>query len=86
MFDPYSEGIHYGICYAVGGILLACSKSIYLLRGKGLCESIQNVLSDHLYPVMKHFYSDGSGLLSDDDASIQRDEGSLNGVISVKVM
>ena len=33
------------------------------------------VLCDHLYPMMKHFYPDGSGLLQDDNVSIHRARG-----------
>lgn len=36
------------------------------------------VLSDHLYPVMKHFYPDGSGLFQDDNAYIHT---ALNGLM-----
>ncbi len=32
-------------------------------------------LSDHLYPVMKHFCPDGSGLFQDDSAPIHRARG-----------
>ena len=33
------------------------------------------VLSDHLYPMMKHFYPDGSGLFQDDNTPIHRAQG-----------
>lgn len=33
------------------------------------------ILSDHLNPVMKHVYPDGSGLFQDDDTSIHRARG-----------
>ena len=33
------------------------------------------VLSDHLYPMMKHFYPDGTGLFQDDNAPIHRARG-----------
>ena len=41
-------------------------------RGK---KEYKVVLSDHLYPMMKHFYPDGSGLFQDDNAPIHRARG-----------
>ncbi len=35
----------------------------------------KNVLSDHVYPVMKHFYPDGSGLFQDNNAPVHRARG-----------
>ncbi len=33
------------------------------------------VLSDHLHPMMKHFYPDGSGVFQDDNVPIHRARG-----------
>ena len=42
------------------------------LEGRVTADQHKFVLSVHCYPVMKHFYSDGSGLFQDDNALIQR--------------
>lgn len=67
MFDPYSEGIQW-LCYAVGDIMLAWFRSA--CWGKGYYKTKQSC-SDH-YPMMKHFYSDGSGVLQDGNAPIHK--------------
>ncbi len=36
------------------------------LEGRVTANQYEVVLSDHLYPVMKHFYPDASGLFQDD--------------------
>jgi len=45
MLDPYSEGV-WGLCYAVGGILLAW------LEGRITANQYRVVVSDQLYPMM----------------------------------
>lgn len=63
MLDLYSEGIQW-ICYAVGAFC-----TIHL-EGRITANQYNVVLSDHLYPMMKHFYPDGSGLPQDDNTPI----------------
>ncbi len=46
--------------------------SLVPLEGRVTADQYKVVLSDHLYPVMKHFYPDGSGLFKDDNAPIHR--------------
>ena len=45
------------------------------LEGRVTANQYKVVLSDHLYPMMKHFYPDGSGLFQDDNAPIHRARG-----------
>ncbi len=45
---------------------------------EGSLQISKVVLSDHLYPMMKHFYPDGSGPFQNDNAPIHGHEGSLN--------
>ena len=45
------------------------------LEGKVTVNQYKVVLSDHLYPVMKHFYPDGSGFFQDDNTPIHRAQG-----------
>ncbi len=45
------------------------------LKGRVTANQYKVVLSDHLYPMMKHFYLDGSGLFQDDNAPIHRAGG-----------
>ena len=40
------------------------------LEGRVTANQYKVVVSDQLYPMMKHFYPDGSGLFQDDNASI----------------
>ncbi len=44
-------------------------------EGRVTANQYKVVLSDHLYPVMKHFYLDGSGLFQDDNTPIHRARG-----------
>ncbi len=53
-----------------GDILMAWFGSPY--REVSLQITTKMCLSDHLYLMMKHFYSDGSGLFQDDNAPIHR--------------
>ena len=48
---------------------------LVLLKGRVTANQYKVVLSDHLYPMMKHFYPDGSGLFQDDNAPIHRARG-----------
>lgn len=48
-----TTGIVQCLCYAVGGILLEC------FGWKGYCKVL---LSDHFFPLMNYFYTDGSVL------------------------
>ncbi len=45
------------------------------LEGTVTANQYKVVLSDHLYPMMKHVYPDGSGLFQDDNAPIHRARG-----------
>ena len=45
------------------------------LEGRVTANQYKVVLSDHLYPMMKHFYPDGSGLFQDDNTLIHRVRG-----------
>ncbi len=45
------------------------------LEGRVTANQYKVVLSDHLYPMMKHFYPDGSGLFQDDNAPVHRARG-----------
>ncbi len=45
------------------------------LEGRVTANQYKVVLSDHLYPMMKYFYPDGSGLFQDDNAPIHRAGG-----------
>ena len=74
MLDPYSEGIRW-LCYAVGGILLHGLGPLVPLEGRVTANQYKVVLSDHLYPMMKHFYPDGSGLFQDANDPIHRERG-----------
>lgn len=62
---------------------MAISKQMSLDHGNWWCMekevSWKVLLSDYLYPVMKHFYPEGSGLFQDDSTPIPLNEGSLNG-------
>ncbi len=49
--------------------------SLVPLEGRVTANQYKVVLSDHLYPMMKHFYPDGSGLFQDDSAPIHRARG-----------
>lgn len=69
MPDSYSEGMLW-LCNAVWGILLAWFGISCPLRGSVTANEV--VLSDHLYPMRKHFYPDGNSLFLDDHAPISR--------------
>ncbi len=45
------------------------------LEGRVTANQYKVVLNDHLYPMMKHFYPDGSALFQDDNAPIHRARG-----------
>ncbi len=45
------------------------------LQGRVTANQYKVVLSDHLHPMMKHLYPDGSGLFQDDNAPIHRAGG-----------
>ena len=45
------------------------------LEGRVTANQYKVVLSHHLYPMMRHFYPDESGLFQDDNAPIQRARG-----------
>lgn len=63
-------------CFIIGEAHFAGMVQFHLpLKGKGHCKSIQMILSDHLYPTTKHFNPDGSGLIQDDKAPINRTRG-----------
>ena len=81
MLEPYSEGVRW-ICYAVRGIVAGTVCPILPLEGKVTANEYYNCLTDQLYPMMKHFYPDGSGLFQDDNTPIHKE--SLNGLISTK--
>lgn len=73
-----TTGIVQCLCYAVGGILLEC------FGWKGYCKVL---LSDHFFPLMNYFYTDGSGLFQDDPAPIHRTRGlTLNNLMSMTVI
>ncbi len=55
-------------------VLQGCRKKWYW-SDECLTPQYKVVLSDHLHPVMKHFYPDGSGLFQDDNARIHRARG-----------
>lgn len=42
------------------------------LEGRVTSNQYEVALSDHLYPIMKHFYPDCNRLIQDDNASIRR--------------
>ncbi len=44
------------LCYAVGGFSLTWFGSTCTLEGRVTANQYKVVLSDHLYPMMKHFY------------------------------
>lgn len=50
------------------------------------CKSVQISLTDHLYPMMKHFCPDGRGPIQDGSAPIHRAQDSLNILMSMKMM
>lgn len=53
------------------GAFIFAGKGLSPLRGK-VTENKHNVLlTDHLYPMMKNSYPDGSGLIQDDSAHIR---------------
>ncbi len=54
------------------------------LEGRATANQYKVVLSDHLYPMMKHFYPDGSGLFQDDDAPTYKAWG-VTGLMSMKM-
>ncbi len=56
----------------MGGILLAGLDPLVPIEGKVITNQYKIVLSDHLYPMMKHFYLDGRGLFQDDNGPIHR--------------
>jgi len=70
MLDPYSEGMWW-LCYAFCWHGLG---PLVPLERRVTANQYKVVLSDHLYPMMKHFYPDGSGL-QDDNAPIHRARG-----------
>ena len=45
------------------------------LEGRVTANQYKVVLSDHLYPIIKHFYADRGGLLKDENAPIHRARG-----------
>lgn len=51
------------------------------LQGRVTANQYKVISSDHLYPMIKYFYPDGSGLLQDDNAS-----GSTEALMSMKMM
>lgn len=51
-------------CYTVRGIFSS--------DGRFTVNQYKVYLSGHFYPMVKHFYPDGSGLCQDDDAQIIR--------------
>ncbi len=59
---------------------------LILLAGRVTANQYKVVLSDRLYPVMKHFYPDESGLLQDDNAPIDRARGVTERFESRKMM
>lgn len=44
------------------------------LEGEVTANEYTVILSDHLYPMMRHFYPDGSGLFQDDNAPLHRSQ------------
>lgn len=55
----------------LGGILLVCFISTCLLRGKS-ANQYKVILNDHLYPVMRHSYPNGTGLFQGDPKPLHR--------------
>ncbi len=55
------------------------------LEGRVTASQYKVVLSDHLQPIMKHFYPDGSSSRMTMPPSIGH-EVSLNGLMSMKMM
>ena len=74
MLDPYSEGIWW-LCYALGVFCWHGLGPLVPLEERVTANQYKVVLNDHLYPMMKHFYPDGSGLFQDDNASIHGAQG-----------
>ncbi len=62
-------------CYAVWAFCLYGLGPLVPLEGRVTADQYKVVLSDHLYPVMKHFYPDGSGLFQGDGTPIHRARG-----------
>lgn len=54
--------------------LLCCGGPVPL-AGRVTAKQYKVVLSDHLYPMMKQFYPDGSSHFQDDNAPIHRARG-----------
>lgn len=71
MLDPYSKGVQW-LCYSVGTFCWHGLGPLVTLEGRVTANQHKVVLTHHLYPVMKHFYPDGSGLFQDDNAHIHR--------------
>lgn len=69
MLDPYSEWILW-LYYAVGGILYRHGLSPFVaLAGGVMANQCKVALSDHFYPLIKHFYAHGNALFHDDNGS-----------------
>lgn len=57
-----TEGIW--LCYADRNILWHGSGPFVLSEGRVTSNQYKAVLSDNIYPIKKHCYSDGTGLMS----------------------
>jgi len=82
MLDPYSEEIRW-LCYAFCWHGLG---PLVPLKGRVTANQYKVVLSHHLYPMMKHFYPDGVVSSKMTMPKFTGHEGSLNALMSMKMM
>lgn len=59
-----------------------CFAVPFPLRRKDHCKSLQSFLTDHLYPLLKHFHPDRSSFLQDDTCLSTGHKNSLNSLMS----